>query len=241
MDKYRTLSLVDYIQLLYKGRLDKYLYSYFEEELKECTPFEVNLAIENLIIRYKDVEDIEKTVARFLRAASRGLDQYPAPEYGRETLFSVLVRENRVIRNLLEDLKGVFLQILPLLKQNSSAEKAAFGREIRKLEAVKSHYLKLQYGLFSALESVGAPTLCIKLMWHLQDSVWPLHKECLALLDSEEWDFQMFNKTYGQLYFLVGTLLYREEKILYPVAVSVLPLSVQESLVKETGSYGILS
>ncbi len=240
MDSYRIISLVEYIQLIHRGQLDKTLYSWFESDLKDCTPFEVNIAIENLLIRYKDVLVVEKTIARFIRAASIGLDQFQPPEYRTDTIFSILVRENRVIQSLLADLKRRFLQVLPDLKQNNSSEKEGFLEEIRKLEAIKSHYLKLQYGLFSALESVGAPTLCIKLMWHLQDSVLHLQNECMDLISTEEWDFNRFNKVYGQMYFLLGTLLYREEKILYPVAYSILPESLQTELVTETDSYGTL-
>ncbi len=241
MDSYRILSLVDYIQLIQKGQLDKTLYSYFEPALKECTPFEVNIAIENLLIRYKHVEALEKPIARFIRAASLGLDQYPAPKYGQDGLFPILIQENRVVQSLLNGLKKSFMQILPELKENRISEKARIRSEIDNLASVKSHYLKLQYGLFSALESVDAPTQCIKLIWHLQDSVWIYHKDCLELLSGKEWDFNRFNRVYGQMYFLLGTLLYREEKILYPVAAEVLSGSIQTSLVEETESYGILS
>lgn len=241
MDSYILLSLVDYIQLLHKGRLDKSLYSSFENELRTSTPFEVNMAIENLIIRYKDVAALEKTVARFIRAASVGLDLHPVPAYGEGTFLSILSRENRVIQSLLTDMKEGFLQTLPRLKQNSLSGKAKFLEEIGKVESLRSHYLKLQYGLFSALESAGAPAQCIKLMWHLEDSIWPSLKDCRALLTMKEWDFKSFNRIYGQMYYLLGTLLYREEKILYPVAAASLPEALQRTLVKETESYGILS
>jgi len=241
MDPYITISLVDYIHLLHKGHLDRSLYDYFKTATHNCSAAEVNIAIENLILRYKDVELIENTVARFIRAAAAGLDKQNLPDYPSDSVFSVLERENEDIQGMLSDLKSSFIEKQPALKTDDQEVKELLFAEIQDLERIKIHYYKLQYGVFSALEEAAAPTQCIKLMWHLEDTVWPRQKNCLELLKRDAWDFKTFNRVYGQMFFTLGSLLYRERRILYPVAAAFLPGTVQKKLISETESYGVLS
>ena len=240
MDPYITLSLVDYIQLLHGGPVEKSIFSYFEAELKNCSPAEVNTAIENLMIRYKDVDEIETTVARFIRSVTPGLEKYLKPEYATDSIFYVLDKENQVIDTILKNLKNVYIRTLPELKFDNIDAKMQFQNEIVKIEAVKKHYLKLQYGVFSALESEGAPTRCIQLMWHLQDSLWPKLKDCREMLSGKVMDYNQFNKIYGQMFFLLSSLLFREDRILFPAAYQYLPEDVQRKLMLDAETYGIL-
>jgi len=241
MDSYITLSLVDYIHLLHRGMMDKTLFAYFEKELKNCSAYEVNTAIENLMIRYGNVEEIETTVARFIRAAALGLDGQSKTEYSPDTVFHILDGENRVIEGFLSRLKMFYMENLEDLRSNRLETKGQFLRELEKIETVRKHYHKLQYGVFPALESEEAPTRCIQLMWHLEDSVWPKLKECLQLLTSEEWDFNRFNKAYGQMFFLLGSLAFREDKILFPAASRFLSQSVQNRLIRDAETHGIIT
>ncbi|MBB6481172.1 hypothetical protein [Spirochaeta isovalerica] len=238
MDPYNTIALVEYIQILHKGKLDKSLFAVFEEELKSCSAQEVNIAIENLIIRYKDVEEIENTVAKCIRAAAFGLDNQIKPEYPADSIFYILDRENRAIEALLSNLKKNYLSALPGLRESRQEMKKLFATELEKIETIKKHYLKLQYGVFSALEAEGAPTRCIQLMWHLEDTIWPRLKDSLDMLYGKDWDFNRFNKAYGQMYYLLGSLVFREDRILYPVAFQYLSEDIQRRLLLDVESFG---
>ena len=241
MDPYITLSLVDYIQLLYGGPVAKSLFTYFEAELQNCSPAEVNTAIENLMIRYKDVDEIETTVARFIRSVTPGLEKNLKPEYATDSIFFILDKENQVIDTILKNLKKVYVRVLPVLRTNNIDAKMELQNVLGRIEAVKKHYLKLQYGVFSALESEGAPTRCIQLMWHLQDSIWPRLKDCREMLSGKVMDFNQFNKTYVQMFFLLSSLVFREDRILFPLAYQYLPAGVQRKLMLDAESYGIIN
>ncbi len=236
-----TIALVEYIQLLYKGKLDKSLFSHFEGELKTCSAWEVNIAIENLIIRYQDIVAIENTVAKFIRAATLGLENQQKPEFPSDSIFHILDTENRLIDEMLSNLKTTYLSSLSDLKENLQESKILLKAELEKIKAVKKHYLKLQYGVFSALEAAGAPTKCIQLMWHLEDTIWPKLKDCQDMLSIYNWDFNQFNRTYGQMFFLLGSLIFREDRILFPVAYQYLSKDIQKTLMLDVESYGIIN
>jgi len=241
MDPTITVALVDYIHLLHKGNQDKSLFSYFEGELKNCSAQEVNIAIENLIIRYKNVEDIKDTVARFIRAATLGLKSRKLPEYPSNSIFYILNEENRAIESRLDNLKKTYLEILPYLEENRTEPVNLFRTELEQIELIKKHYLKLQNGVFSALEAEGAPSRCVLLMWHLEDSIWPKLKTCLDLLSRNDRDCNRFNKIYGQMFFLLGSLVFREDRILYPLAYDFLSGKTQRRLMDDAYLYGLLS
>ncbi len=241
MDSYITIALVEYIHLLHRGKVDKSLFTYFEEDLKNCSAHEVNIAIENLIIRFQDIEAIESTVAKFIRAATLGLENQQKPEFPSDSIFHILDTENRLIEDMLSNLKRTYLSILPELKENLKVSKDLFKSELEKVETIKKHYLKLQYGVFSSLEAAGAPTKCIQLMWHLEETIWPRLQDCQEMLSIHDWDFNQFNKTYGQMFFLLGSLVFREDRILFPVAYQYLSDDIQRKLMLEVESYGIIN
>ena len=220
MDPYVTLSMVDYIQLLHAGSVDRSLYEFYTEELAGCTPLQAAIAIDNLIIRWGNIGDIERTVARFIRAVARGLDACGKPEFPPESIVFPLSSEHAEISLQLEGLRKVFMEVLPDLKSGDRAAQASLGREIEMLQSIRVHYLKLQNELFPALEAAGAPALCTRLMWYLQDAIWTLQRECMQFLTAEKWDYARFSRIYGQLFFRISSLLYREDKILFPVACS---------------------
>lgn len=224
MNPYIALSLVDYIHLLYKGKLEKSIFTYFQTPLAHCTAAEVNLAIENLLIRYKDVDTIENTVARFIRAASAGLEKQAVPDYPNDSIFNTLISDNYIIKTALDTLKNIYMKMLNHVKKNtlSFEYKEQFIMELKKLVFIKEHYKTLQYELFPMLEKTQAPTRCTQLMWHLQDSVWPKLQLCIETVSSPQPDYKLFNTTYGPMYFLLQSLIYREEKILFPVAAKLL-------------------
>lgn len=242
MDSITVLSLVNYIQRMHSGQLDRgTLFACHERELKGCSAHEVNIAIENLIVRYKNVEDLEQTVARFIRAASQGLRAQQRPEYPKDSIFFLLDRENRTIAGKLENLKREYKEALPGLKRNEERVKLGFRETLEGAYLIRNHYHKLQYGVFSALEAAGAPVQCSKLMWHLQNTVWLRLKESLGLLEKDVLDLSHFNTVYGQLFFLIGSLLFREDEIFYPVAYRFLSERVQRTLLQNAQSHSSIT
>lgn len=240
-----TCALVAYINLLHQGRTERPLFDFYKTDLENSTAEEVNLAIENLILRHKDVEAVETTVARFIRAAGNGLDNQPPLPCPEKSIFTILMSENSKISEMLSRLKTTYKNLLPGIRHSdfweSLPHRQIFAAELEKLNKIRLHYLKLQYGLFTALEKLAPHISCIKLMWYLEDSGLKSLTDCIEMLrDEDVFDFKRFNQIYGQLFFIVSSLEYRERKILFPLAIQILPNEVQEDLLSELESYGLI-
>ncbi len=118
---------------------------------------------------------------------------------------------------------------------------------------IKIHYLKLQNGLFTSLENSGNTTECIKLMWFLQDSVLEkiniliksleTYSSCLkaaGICDDSIFNLNSFNKAFGEMYLTAASLIYREEKILYPLVFEYVPDDERQQLISEITALGLL-
>ena len=247
MNSKTAASLASYINQLYKGNTDRELFDYYRPALENCSAEEVNFAIDNLIKRIKDVSLIENAVSRFVRACGKSLDKqdiiYP-PESG---ILTILINENRIIEKKLERLKSAYKGLLAGLKEEGgdaeSELKKLLIEEIREFDIVKIHYQKLQYGLFSALEQHSDNVSCFKLMWYIQDTVLKNLKDLSDDLKSpvsKEFKIEIFNISFGEMFFRAAYLIYREEKILYPIALKTVPREKLTRLVTEADSYGII-
>ena len=80
---------------------------------------------------------------------------------------------------------------------------------------------------------------CIQLMWHIQDDILTKLKILLQYLnEKKEWDKKSFNSVFGEMYLKMGALIYREEKILYPVAYSSIGENRFRKMIHDLPEYG---
>jgi uncharacterized protein len=218
--------LYEYLEGLHKGNRDRKFYDLYQSDLKKATPWSVNEAIDKLIMNSDDFDKIENTVARFIRAATIGLDNCTQEKYPENHILDILIKENTQLKILREDLSAHFKEFST---REISAETTIFLKEILlqdlvRLQENKSHYLKIQYGLFAAYEECSQQFRCVKLMWQIQDDVLKKLK-LLIQYSTGEIDFERrtFNRIWGEMYLKMGALIYREEKILFPVAYRAIP------------------
>ncbi|MBN2049806.1 MAG: DUF438 domain-containing protein [Spirochaetales bacterium] len=229
----RNHRLAAYLKELYQGSHSLALYEKNAEVLETATPAEVNGAIDTLIREHDDFDRIEDAVARFIRAAGKGLDSRPAPEVPAGHFLSLLLLENRGLKAHLRTLSAAF----------KAFTSGSPGTEVRKLLKktleVSSHYQKIQYAVFPAMEDHTEAFNCTKLMWHLQDTVLAGLKDLLKMLEEPEApDYQAFNRLFGKTFLRLGALAYREEKVLFPVVLETVPAERFDAMTRDLEEYG---
>ncbi len=236
----RTSRLVEYLYLLIAKQAGKAEFLAFESDLHSTTPFEVNDALDHVLSRSEDVESLAAPVAQFIRAVSKSLEACQKPTYPKGHLIESLSVENKEIGRFASLMQSLSLEIqqggnADVLEQAKAEEGESFRKEpalpsgvaaLKKLvaetELLSSHYVRLQNELFPLFEGAEAHHSCVKLMWALQDRALALKKEVLT----EHASLSVFWKKFGQFYFLVQILLYREEHILFPVAFRSIPVEL---------------
>ncbi|MDT4762756.1 PAS domain-containing protein [Sphaerochaeta sp. PS] len=217
----RINRLVEYLHLLIAKKAGKPEFQAYESDLKGTNPFEVNEALDRVLSSAVDVEGLSVPVSQFIRAVSQALEAFSKPTYPEDHLLHSLNLENIALQEFSGQMQSLSLQIQKKEKDGVVGI-AMLKRRIAETDLLALHYQRLQNELFPLFERAEAHHSCVKLMWALQDRTLALRK---ALLKEGDVSLQEFWKTFGQFYFHVQILHYREQQILFPV--------VYESLVAE--------
>ena len=233
--------LYEYLEGLYNGIRTREWYDKYEKELSAATPWSVNSAIDRLISNYDDFDLIEESVARFIRAASKSLDQTEPLDLPGNHFLKVLIRENDALNQLRNSMAIHFKKFssFSMVDPHDEQTKKVLMEDLMILQDIRSHYLKIQYGLFTAFEESSGDFHCVKLMWHLQDSIQESLKTLIAYLTGRiVWDRTAFNKLFGDMFLKMGALRYREENILFPVVFRAVNPVKFEEMKQELIEYG---
>lgn len=219
----RTSRLIEYLYLLIDKKAGKTEFHAYESDLHSTTPFEVNDALDHVLSRSGDVEGLAVPVAQFIRSVSKALEAFPKPTYPKGHLLCSLQTENVQLQEFSSLMQRLSLQIQQERSKGSEEGRTDTVATLKQVVAdtalLGTHYVRLQNELFPLFEEADAHHSCVKLMWALQDRALALQKEVLA----EHTSLAEFWKIFGQFYFHVQILLYREEHILFPVAYRSIP------------------
>ncbi|HKL57030.1 MAG TPA: PAS domain-containing protein [Sphaerochaeta sp.] len=218
----RTVRLIEYLKLLIDKNAGKAEFLSYEADLHSTTPFEVNDALDHVLSKSDDVESLAQPIAQFIRAVSKSLEASPKPIYPKGHLLHGLTAENIKIQDFASQVQKLALQIQQAGKKGvgeQAPELASLKALVASSNLLSSHYVRLQNELFPLFEMEQAHHSCVKLMWALQDRALALRKKML----SEHSSLTEFWKIFGQFFFHMQILLYREEHILFPVAFRSIP------------------
>lgn len=215
----REDRLLLYLHGLYQGKRTREWYDEFAEDLAAADPWRVNDAIDELISRYDDYAAIEQSVARFIRAATKGLEVYEYAHFPEHSLLHLLQEENRLLSGLRSRTSRDYRAF-----HKDRGLRDALLRDLKDLLEIGSHYQKIQYILFPALETSYERFRCVKLMWWIQDRVIASIKELIGMLEGKgPYEPGAFDTLFGTMYGSMGALQYREGHILFPVAARAIP------------------
>lgn len=221
-----VISLVSYIQRLHSGDNTRECFDYHAEELAVCNPLEVNIAVDNLLSRANSVASAELSIARFIRAAGKGIDSWNSANSTQlKGLPFRLAKQNDHITAAADSARHAFsswygAQSGPSPENSGQKELTTALNELR---FAREHYILMQNELFSRIEKSSHPMFCTGLMWHLQDTVASLITNVINGLQSKSVDPTAVNRLFGRLFVLVQTLIYREQNIMYPVVQELFP------------------
>jgi DUF438 domain-containing protein len=210
--------LIEYIHKLHTGESDRATWDAYAPWLTTADPLRVNAAIDSILSGTLQVMEYKQTVARFIRATGQGLDKAELPEYPPGHLLRQLDEENREIGIALDSLM-VSMKALPKDIPEGHTDFSSLGQALSSLHLLQGHYVRLQNELFPLLEEATPRHNCLKLMWALEDEVLRLYGTAKSLVAGSHRGEEI--KAYeilGTFFDQAHSLIYRERRILYPVA-----------------------
>jgi DUF438 domain-containing protein len=161
-----------------------------------------------------DIEQIKMASNKLINILYKTLDSYPAIELKEHSFLHYLKLDNDKAVAVLDSMKD---DIKKLNKDYSEDLLESIKKGFEALLPFMNHYTLKENVLFSLLEQKWEHSQCVKLMWSFHDDIRNNIKRTIELLSPETFDLKEFNVVSSKVYFNMKTIIFREEKVLFPI------------------------
>jgi DUF438 domain-containing protein len=210
--------------------------------IDEADPEDVAVTIDALIGRGIGGDALKTGVSRLLNVLARRLNaRVFSPS---DPFFRLLLAENRGIQKSLDACRGPLggLNRPEVSKGSSESIVQELAEAVAALAPLESHYRKKENVLFPYFEARFPRYRCLSLMWAIHDDARSALRSIGSLLscpDRSPSFLKALNELSGRLFFAVNSLVFREERILFPVASGLLSEREKAGLDREAKGLGV--
>ncbi len=176
------------------------------------------------------LEEIKRASNKLFNILYETLKAYPLIDAPENSFIDYLIQDNIVIHQKLQDIKPFVKRINKSLGSEGRMELLA---GFAALEKATWHYTVKENILFPILESNWKEHDCLKLMWSFHDDIRKNLTKMQKLLSSETIDLEALNSLTGALFFNISTIIFREERVLFPIMMETLGEAVQQQMLSE--------
>ncbi len=213
-------ALKEIIKELHAGGDPQVLKKKFAELVKDVSAPEIAEMEQRLIAEGMPEEEVKRLCDVHVLIFQESLEEAPSPTYVPGHPLHTLTLENREAEKLVGEIEG----IIKGWGRTPSPEDFAKSKErleslVETLAAIEKHYLKKENQLFPRLEERGVtgPT---KVMWAIHDDIRAGLKQARALV--RDGDATGFVAVAQDLTQKIRDMIYKEEKILFPLSLETL-------------------
>lgn len=234
----RIGALSDFSRRLINGENGKTLIEMHQQVISSITPQETMQVLDNLLLGDYTFETVKANVGKLLNVFHKSLSAYHWDKPTKGHFLYYMMLENREVDKIMAELKHtskLFFngqnQDLPVLIQK-------FRLLITKLKVYELHYIKKENVLFPYIEKAFPQFRCLQLMWSFHDDFRKSLKALDNILIAENPERTLLNKELGKLFFTVLPIVFREEQIVFPVALRAIPENDWNNMIQESNGIG---
>ncbi len=196
--------------------------------VESSSPLEVMLLVDAIVERMPSMDEVKPVVSRMLNLFGKVLNSPQQATTLQSSYLKRLVAENRRISAALAALRP---QVAKVNKEPAVEDNwAAVGYGLHTLQGFLSHYTDKENILFPVVERHVPQSGCLKLMWAIHDDIRSSLKAAQALIADQKRELKTFNTLVGAIFFDMGSMIMREEKVLLPALAAVMPPSALAEL-----------
>jgi len=177
-------------------------------------PEDVLLVFDKMFDLGIDISDIKKASNKLFNILYKQFSEPQAVKPEENSILDYLLKNNLGLKDFLLKTKA-FIKEININISSSLIEE--LNKSFKKILSFTSHYTLIQNILFSEIEKKWTNSKCVKILWSIQDDVKKNCKKTIEILENTKFDLAEFNKYSSLVYFNTNTLIFREEKILYPI------------------------
>lgn len=235
----RIKSLYEFASGIINGENGSLLLDKHNEAVKNVTHRDI-ISIVDLLVKDKiPIDKLKIGINKILNVFYKSLINLEQIQTEEGTFLYFLIKENNELIIRLKSIRPIIKQI------NKDIKQADFKSEINKLvekisdlNTFNFHYLKIENILFPFLEKEWEDYGCLSVMWSYHDDIRRTIKEILAHLEQKEIELKKLNNLLGNLFFNMYAMKFREENILFPVALESVKNEIWNEMLEQSFEIG---
>lgn len=237
VDEGRRDALATFARRLVSGENGKTLYEEYRSTIETVTPFEAMMLLDGLLKEGHSFGTVKYYTARLLNLFYKSLAAWPCELPGEGHFLHYLALENREAEKIMAAIKKVAKQYLSQGSPELPTEEVVnleLLTLLTRLDDYAIHYVKKENILFPWLEKVHPEAGCLQIMWSLHDDFRRTLRSLKKMLREGTPGREQLSTLLGNLFFVVLPVIFREEHILFPVALSVIPRKAWDDMLEES-------
>ncbi|MDP2114270.1 MAG: PAS domain-containing protein [Bacteroidota bacterium] len=217
----RIARLTALFEAAVRGEINPAMVSEYQDVIGRATPADVITVVDWLLHLKLPMDDLKKGINKALNLLNKTLREFPYEAPATDSLAGYLIQNN-------EQLDIRLKAIRPLMQEiNRKPEDEALRNGLREkfadLSKMDLHYQIKENVLFPLIEAYMPDYNCLQVMWSLHDDIRANIKAIVGLLGEPGFDLKQFNRLAGDVFFDMYAIRFREERILFPVALDLIP------------------
>ena len=237
-NKSRIELLTDFARRLINGENGKMLIEKHQQTISTVTPQETMQVLDLLLAEGFSTEKVKNNVGKIINVFYKSLSNFKWNKPAEEHFLSYLMLENREVEKIMTELKSVTRLFFNSANPDISALTIKYRQLINKLKDYELHYIKKENILFPYIENAFPQFKCLQLMWSFHDDFRRSLKVLEQLLQTETPERETLNNELGKLFFVVLPIIFREEQIVFPVALRAIPEKAWFEMMQQSTDIG---
>lgn len=232
----RAKDLSRFMQGLIDGESGAELVKKYNLITENYIPIDVLAAFDIMFDHDVDIEKLKTASNKLFNILYKTLSSYDAIDPKINSFIYFLIKDNQSVDNQLKNIKPLIKEIN---KNISSDLLKELADAFKKLQEIDLHYTVKENVLFPVLEKHWKKHQCLKLMWSFHDDIRQNLKITIESLEAKEFDLKHFNKISSLVFFNIYTIIFREEKILFPIMKENIELDVLDDMLRQCHEMGL--
>lgn len=191
--------------------------------IDRVTPYQAMVVLDSLMAEGYTVAEVKDAVGKILNMFHRGLSSYEWDVPAGDHFLNLLMLENREAEARIATLRELTKRFFRGEGMDDNRLRADLLEAVRALEPYELHYIKKENILFPYIEKTFPSYGCLKVMWAFHDDFRQCLRNLREMLSGPELSREGLNTEMGRLFFTVLPVIFREEHIVFPVALQAIP------------------
>ena len=222
--------------IICKQKAAETIHKFQPTTIANITPDDVVIFVHQLVDSGYAMDDIKSGINKLLNVLRRPLDDFRYEKPADDSFFGVCIQNNAQAISHLNKIRPYILEInKKALTSEIKTELITLWTDVQKFT---DYYQIKENILFPLVEKYVADYRCISVMWSIHDDIRKNINQLLDILNLNDTDLKHLNRLTGDIFYNIYSIIFREERLLFPVIQKYIPADEIENIWNESVESG---